>query len=128
MLEHRKGTRCDHTRAWQLPLRLRYWRGLTGDRMVQDIAAIEARNNRLERQARHNAALMDSLERLLERLVLPEQTERILNTFTFNYGMCVIAAATSSSENLPAHEQDVTPRANLWGTVRCSLYNQGTAF
>ena len=55
---------------------------------MQDIAAIEARNNRLERQARHNAALMDTLERLLERLVLPEQTERILNTSTFNYGMC----------------------------------------
>ncbi|CAL5219240.1 g1034 [Coccomyxa viridis] len=55
--------------------------------MREDIAAIEARNNRLERQARHNAALMDSLERLLERLVLPEQTERILNTSTFNYGM-----------------------------------------
>lgn len=71
--------------------------GLTGDKAVQDIAAIEARNNRLERQARHNAALMDSLERLLESLILPEQTERILNTSTFNYGMCVIAAATAFS-------------------------------
>ncbi len=52
------------------------------------MAAIEARNNRLERQARHNAALMAALERLLERLVLPEQTERILNSTAFNYGMC----------------------------------------
>ena len=55
--------------------------------LLQDIAAIEARNNRLERQARHNAALMESLERLLDRLVLPEQTERILASSTFNYGM-----------------------------------------
>lgn len=54
---------------------------------LQDIAAIEARNNRLERQARHNAALMESLERLLDRLVLPEQTERILTSSTFNYNM-----------------------------------------
>ncbi len=37
---------------------------------------------------------MDSLERLLDRLVLPEQTERILNTSTFNYGMCVITTPT----------------------------------
>ena len=62
---------------------------LTNNFTLQDIAAIEARNNRLERQARHNAALMVSLERLLDRLVLPEQTERILTTSTFNYGMCV---------------------------------------
>ena len=55
--------------------------------LLQDIAAIEARNNRLERQARHNAALMESLERLLDRLVLPEQTEHILASSTFNYGM-----------------------------------------
>ena len=55
--------------------------------LLQDIAAIEARNNRLERQARHNAALMESLERLLDRLVLPEQTERILASSAFNYGM-----------------------------------------
>ena len=54
---------------------------------LQDIAAIEARNNRLERQARHNAALMESLERLLDRLVLPEQTERILASSAFTYGM-----------------------------------------
>ena len=86
------GTQQESIRAWQLrvapPVALRK---LTSS---QDIAAIEARNNRLERQARHNAALMDSVERLLERLVLPEQTERILNTSTFNYGMCVTTAAT----------------------------------
>ena len=61
--------------------------------LLQDIAAIEARNNRLERQARHNAALMESLERLLDRLVLPEQTERILASSAFAYGMCVLAAS-----------------------------------
>jgi ribosomal 50S subunit-associated protein YjgA (DUF615 family) len=53
----------------------------------QDIAAIEARNNRLERQARHNSALLEALEKLLDRLVLPPQTERVLSTATFTYAM-----------------------------------------
>lgn len=54
----------------------------------QDIAAIEARNNRLERQARHNSALLEALEQLLDRLVLPQQTERVLATANFTYNMC----------------------------------------
>lgn len=45
---------------------------------MQDIAAIEARNNRLERQARHNARLQASLEALLERLTLPDRTDRAM--------------------------------------------------
>ncbi len=54
----------------------------------QDIAAIEARNNRLERQARHNSALAEALDALLERLVLPPATERVLATANFTYAMC----------------------------------------
>jgi len=56
---------------------------------VQDIAAIEARNNRLERQARHNTALLESVEHLLDRLVLPDETEEVLASGKFTYGMCV---------------------------------------
>ncbi|CAL8460642.1 g172 [Coccomyxa elongata] len=55
--------------------------------MREDIAAIEARNNRLERQARHNNALLEALEQLLDRLVLPEQTERVLASNNFTYAM-----------------------------------------
>ena len=54
----------------------------------QDIAAIEARNNRLERQARHNSALLAAVEQLLGRLVLPPQTERVLASANFTYAMC----------------------------------------
>ena len=98
-LQDRTGTPCDPLQqSQQLPYQRPEDSGT-----LQDIAAIEARNNRLERQARHNAALMDSLERLLERLVLPEQTERILNTSTFNYGMCV----TSHHAFTPEHSEEM---------------------
>jgi hypothetical protein len=60
------------------------WRAHCGR---QDIAAIEARNNRLERQARHNSALLAAVEQLLGRLVLPPQTERVLASANFTYAM-----------------------------------------
>ncbi len=42
----------------------------------------------MERQARHNNALLEALEQLLDRLVLPEQTERVLASNNFTYAMC----------------------------------------
>ena len=51
--------------------------------VVQDIAAIEARNNSLELQARNNAKLLAALEALLERLHLPVNVERALTSATF---------------------------------------------
>ncbi|KAK9813236.1 hypothetical protein WJX72_011232 [[Myrmecia] bisecta] len=46
--------------------------------MREDIAAIEARNNRLELQTRNNSKLLGALEGLLQRLMLPDATERAL--------------------------------------------------
>jgi len=60
----------------------------SGHGAAQDIAAIEARNNRLERQARHNARLQASLEALLERLTLPERTERAMAHAPFTADTC----------------------------------------
>ncbi|KAK9820749.1 hypothetical protein WJX74_010160 [Apatococcus lobatus] len=51
--------------------------------MREDIAAIEARNNSLELQARNNAKLLAALETLLERLHLPQNVERALTSATF---------------------------------------------
>ncbi|EIE25400.1 hypothetical protein COCSUDRAFT_46702 [Coccomyxa subellipsoidea C-169] len=71
-------------------LKLRHMREVTQCNVTlphQDIAAIEARNNRLERQARHNNALLEALEHLLDRLVLPQHTEEVLASNNFSYAM-----------------------------------------
>jgi hypothetical protein len=60
---------------------------------AQDIAAIEARNNRLERQSRHNARLQAALEALLERLTLPERSERALAHAPFTADTCAARRA-----------------------------------
>eukprot|EP00891_Asterochloris_glomerata_P003138 jgi/Astpho2/3138/Aster-03421 len=52
--------------------------------MREDIAAIEARNNRLELQARNNSKLLVALEELLDRLTLPEDTEQLLVQANFD--------------------------------------------
>lgn len=90
---------------------------LTSEFTLQDIAAIEARNNRLERQARHNAALMVSLERLLDRLVLPEQTERILASSTFNYGMCVLSPLQCTPRTIIACRSNIHLDTGLGGSI-----------
>ncbi|KAI8476055.1 MAG: exocyst complex component Sec3-domain-containing protein [Monoraphidium minutum] len=46
--------------------------------MRDDIAAIEASNNTLERQNRHNAALLEALDRLLRNLALDPQVAATL--------------------------------------------------
>jgi hypothetical protein len=42
-------------------------------------AAIEGRNNQLERHSRNNQKLLAALEGLVERLSLPDDVERALN-------------------------------------------------
>ncbi|DBB03251.1 TPA: hypothetical protein ACH3X3_010647 [Trebouxia sp. C0006] len=51
--------------------------------MREDIAAIEARNNRLELQTRNNGKLMTALEEVLSRLDLPEDTQDLLEQTDF---------------------------------------------
>ncbi|KAL0020987.1 hypothetical protein WJX77_003610 [Trebouxia sp. C0004] len=52
--------------------------------MREDIAAIEARNNRLELQTRNNGKLMAALEEVLSRLDLPEDTQDLLDQTDFD--------------------------------------------
>ena len=91
---------------------------------AQDIAAIEARNNRLERQARHNSALAEALDTLLDRLVLPPATERVLATANFTYAMC--AGAPPLRRMLPL-ERDAArlqhvPCKSLPASERCTWH------
>ncbi|DBA75637.1 TPA: hypothetical protein ACH3X2_009071 [Trebouxia sp. C0005] len=52
--------------------------------MREDIAAIEARNNRLELQTRNNGKLMAALEEVLFRLDLPQDTQDLLEQTDFD--------------------------------------------
>ena len=55
-------------------------------RSRDDIAAIEARNNSLDLQARNNGTLLGKLESLLALLELAPQTERLLLSGDFSIG------------------------------------------
>ena len=56
--------------------------------MREDIAAIEARNNRLELQTRNNGKLLETLEWLLAKLQLSPAVERALRDLSFDDDAC----------------------------------------
>ncbi|KAG6545685.1 hypothetical protein Mapa_012870 [Marchantia paleacea] len=51
--------------------------------MREDIESIESRNNRLEMQAQNNTALVEELNKLLERLRVPSEYANLLTTGAF---------------------------------------------
>ncbi|OAE32849.1 hypothetical protein AXG93_1409s1160 [Marchantia polymorpha subsp. ruderalis] len=51
--------------------------------MREDIESIESRNNRLEMQAQNNSALVEELNKLLERLRVPSEYANLLTTGAF---------------------------------------------
>ncbi|CAM6085191.1 unnamed protein product [Calypogeia fissa] len=51
--------------------------------MREDIESIESRNNRLEMQAQNNGALVDELNKLLERLRVPNEYTSLLTSGSF---------------------------------------------
>ena len=57
--------------------------------MREDIAAIEARNNKLELQTRNNGKLLETLEWLLAKLQLSPAVERALRDLRFDDDACV---------------------------------------